>query len=356
MKLSNTRTARALIAALAALTLGLASACAVDPTEIPLPGTRIGDASYPINIEFSSVLSLNAKAKVDAGGVQVGTLDHLTLVGNTAVAVVNIFSDIKLPKNTRAELRQTTLLGDMYIALTKPDEPSSDFLNKGDTIPLKNTAPPDSIEDLLRGVSIVVNGGDFTGIADVMRSFHQVFGKNPEEVAGMQKQLSDMLSDIAAHRAALDQLLISAEGFSDAAAANARTLAELEKELSPALRSFRQLLPNVIQTYLELAGVAKTVNPLLARNMPGLSQSLLFMAPLVAAISTSDTNLSVLINRSLGLFRDSVVSYFWKDGGPRVTVNAVNVPDKTLVLGGEDPQDRADDMITTMQTMGLLPQ
>ncbi|MGL6236967.1 MAG: MlaD family protein [Segniliparus sp.] len=356
MKLSDTKTARVLLALVGALAMGLASACSLDPTEIPLPGTRIGDASYPINIEFASVLSLNAKARVDSDGVQIGTLDHVKLVGNTAVAVVDIFSNVKLPQNTHAEIRQSTILGDLYIALTPPNAPSPTLLRTGDTIPLANTAPPDSIEDLLRSVSSLVNGTSLTGLSDAFASFHKVFGENPEEIAELQKQLADMLHDVADNQAVLDRLLASADAYASTAAADMPAILDMQANLRSGSRVFSKIIVNVARTYIELGNFFGTLNPLVDRNVAGLDQALIFMTPLVAAISTSDTNLSVLLNRGLGLFRDAVVAYFWKDGGPRVTVNAVNVPDKVLVLGGEDPQDRADEMITTMQTMGLLPQ
>ena len=78
----------------------------------------------PIKIQFSSVLNLPARAKVDSGGVQIGVLDHVQLDGTTAVAYVDISGDSTLPGDTRAELRQATPLGDIYIALVPPEDRS----------------------------------------------------------------------------------------------------------------------------------------------------------------------------------------------------------------------------------------
>ncbi|EFV12264.1 MlaD family protein [Segniliparus rugosus] len=348
------RMTRVLTALAGVLAMGLTSACSLDPTEIPLPGTHIGDDSYSVNIEFSSVLSLTAKARVDSNGVQVGVLDHVQLTGNTAVAVVNISTLVKLPQNTRAELRQATVLGDIYIALTTPEDPSPTVLRNGDTIPLKNTAPPESMEDLLRSLSSLVTGSSLTGLSDAFSSFHEVVGKDPERTAELQGKLANTLHDLATHQQVLDQLVANADAVGAAAAAHAHTLDHLRDQLNADVTGLNRFNKSITQMLFDLDTIIRTVNPIADQLLPAVAQSALSIMPLIGAISTVDTNLSVLLNRGFGLLRDAIVAYTWWDGGPRVTDNAFNIPDNVLVLGGVDPQDRADEMISVLQTMGLL--
>ena len=75
---------------LAALAISVTAACSLDPTRLPVPGAYSPHHSYRIKIQFSSVLNLPARAKVDSGGVQIGVLDHVQLDGTTAVAYVDI--------------------------------------------------------------------------------------------------------------------------------------------------------------------------------------------------------------------------------------------------------------------------
>ena len=122
------RSMRAVCVLLATVAISLTAACSVDPTRLPVPGAYTPRDTYNIKIQFSSVLNLPARAKVDSGGVQIGVLDRVQLDGTTAVTYVEIAGDTKLPVNTRAELRQATPLGDIYIALLPPDDRS-----RGDT-------------------------------------------------------------------------------------------------------------------------------------------------------------------------------------------------------------------------------
>ena len=82
------RALRVLLAVM--VVISAASACSLDPTRLPVPGAFTPHDAYNIKIEFSSVLNLPARAKVDSGGVQVGVLDRVQLEGNTAVAFVEI--------------------------------------------------------------------------------------------------------------------------------------------------------------------------------------------------------------------------------------------------------------------------
>ncbi|WP_280433140.1 MlaD family protein, partial [Nocardia brasiliensis] len=54
------------------------------------------------------------RAKVISEGVVVGMLDRIELTGDTAVATVDLKSDVRLPKTATAELRQSTILGDIH--------------------------------------------------------------------------------------------------------------------------------------------------------------------------------------------------------------------------------------------------
>ena len=150
---------RALTAALAAAVTVSVSGCGASIADIPLPGSYVAGPSYDIDIQFSSVLNLPAKAKVVLDGVDVGLLESVTLNGSSAIARVTIQDAVSLPAMTRAELRQGTLLGEIYVALQPPVDGSDGgggTLRDGDTIPLSRTSPADNVEDVLRGLSEVV--------------------------------------------------------------------------------------------------------------------------------------------------------------------------------------------------------
>jgi phospholipid/cholesterol/gamma-HCH transport system substrate-binding protein len=226
-----TRLVRVLLALMATLAIAVTAGCSLDPTRLPVPGAYTPHHTYRIKIQFSSVLNLPARAKVDSGGVQIGVLDHVQLEGTTAVAYVEMSGETKFPNDTRAELRQATPLGDIYIALLPPADRSGNkaVLRDGDTIPLRNTAPADNVEDVLRSVSNLVAGGAIGTLQDTVVNVNKAFPKDPAELNRIQKTIGGVLNDLAANQDTIDGILSSLENISTNLAANTEVFNRLPR-------------------------------------------------------------------------------------------------------------------------------
>ena len=118
-------TIRLRLAAVATVVAMVASGCSMNAAELPVPGSYVSGDSYAVDIEFSSVLNLPDKAKVVVDGVDAGVLDRVALKDTSAVATVDLSTDVHLPVETRAELRQSTILGEIYISLLPPETGST---------------------------------------------------------------------------------------------------------------------------------------------------------------------------------------------------------------------------------------
>jgi virulence factor Mce-like protein len=344
------RPGRTFGALLAIFALTSVSGCSLDPTRLPVPGSYVAGDKYALKIEFSSVLNLPARAKVDSGGVQVGVLDRVELVGSTAVAHVDVSGDVKLPQNTRAELRQATLLGDTYIALFPPSAPSPVTLRDGDTIPLSNTVPADNVEDVLRSVSNLVSGGAVSTLQDTVINLNNAFPKDPAELTRIQQKLAGVLHDLAANQDTIDEILSGSENFSNNLAANTNTFDRLVTEGPDKLEGLGGVTLNIVLLIIDFANLGRNLSPLLDPITPDIIQMLSYTGPFVATASTADTTIPVIADKLVDLIRDKLIGFFRK-GGPRYTISGIRAPDGSE---GLDPAARAEEVISAMQTMGLL--
>jgi len=348
----STRTARILLAGLA---ISLTAACSLDPTRLPVPGAYSPHAAYRIKIQFSSVLNLPARAKVDSGGVQVGVLDHVQLDGTTAVAYVDVSGDTRLPGNTRAELRQATPLGDIYIALVPPANRSGDLpgalLRDGDTIPLRNTAPADNVEDLLRSVSNLVAGGAIGTLQSTVVNVNKAFPKDPAELTRMQQTVAGVLNDLAANQDTMDGILSSMENITTNMAANTAVFNRLVTEGPPKLEGLSAItmaILNVVGDSKDIGGLgAELLNPITGDMMQILS----YITPMVGTLATADTTIPVLADKLIAFLHYKLIGFF-RNGGPKYIVSELHPP---TGHEGVDPADKADQAVKAMQSMGLLP-
>jgi len=345
------RLTHALRLMLAVLILSATGACSLDPTRLPVPGAYTPHDAYMVKIEFSSVLNLPARAKVDSGGVQVGVLDHVQLEGNTAVAYVEIAGSTTLSDNTRAELRQATPLGDIYIALLSPPDRSTATLRDGDTIPLHNTAPADNVEDLLRSMSNLVGGGAIGTLQTTVVEVNKAFPDDPAELTRMQHTVAGVLNDLAANQDTINGMLSSMENITTAMAANTTVFNRLVAEGPEKLKGLSEItlaILNVVNSSKDIG----TVNADLLTPIAGdLMQMLSYLTPMVGTMATVDTTIPVLADKFVAFLRYKLLGFFRK-GGPRFTVTDLHPPTGNE---GVDPADKTDAAVEAMQTMGLLP-
>ncbi|MFV8319290.1 MlaD family protein [Mycobacterium sp. 23] len=319
----------------------LLSGCSLDPTRLPVPGAYVPISKYTIKIEFSSVLNLPARAKVDLGGVQVGVLDRVSLVGSTAVAYVDVNDRVKLPQNTRAELRQATVLGDIYIALLPAENPAPAHLHDGDTIPLRNTVPADNVEDILRSVSTLVSGGSLNTLEESVANFNKAFSKDPAELDRMRQKLAGMLRDLAANQDKIDEILTSTERVSNGLLSETGAFDRLINEGPVRLRAMSAVLPGIVQLLVCAQDLGRYGGELFVPNAPDFLQMLSYITPTVRTIASADVTLPAMADKMVALIRDKLIP-FYSNGGPRLSVSV-------------DPGARADAAIAAMKTMGMLP-
>jgi virulence factor Mce-like protein len=358
------RAARALLALLlAAVAISLTAACSLDPTRLPVPGAYSPQAAYRIKIQFASVLNLPARAKVDSGGVQIGVLDHVQLDGTTAVAYVDISGGSRLPGNTRAELRQATPLGDIYIALVPPEDRPGDssgdlsgdlsgaVLHDGDTIPLRNTAPADNVEDLLRSMSNLVSGGAIGTLQSTVVNVNKAFPKDPAELTRIQQTIGGVLNDLAANQDTMDGILSSMENISTNLAANTGVFNRLVTEGPPKLQGLSAVtmaILNVVGDSKDIGGLGgELINPIAGDMMQILS----YITPMVGTLATADTTIPVLADKLIAFLHYKLIGFF-RNGGPKYIVSELHPP---TGHEGVDPADKADQAVKAMQSMGMLP-
>src|SRR4051812_48810933 len=92
---------------------------------------------YELRVSFPDATSLAEAADVRIAGVDVGKVGSKTLDRVTNRTRVNLLIDAQfapLPKNTRAILREKTLLGETFVELT-PGDPASGMFADHDVLP-----------------------------------------------------------------------------------------------------------------------------------------------------------------------------------------------------------------------------
>lgn len=107
----------------------------------------LGSNYYQLEARFSSVAGLTQGGRVEIAGVQVGSVDKISIDPEKmhAVTSLKIRRDIKLGEDTVAAIKTSGIIGDKYILITPGG--SADNLANGGRI--YETRPPLDIEEMI---------------------------------------------------------------------------------------------------------------------------------------------------------------------------------------------------------------
>jgi len=175
MMTARTRFTAALVVTASLTTAG----CATNGlASLPLPAPGLSQGGYTLTAVFENALNVPALAKVRLAGADVGQLEDLQAKDYTAVAKLRIRNGVELPEGTTVELRSATPLGDVFIAVKPPANAPANVavLKDGDTIGLDRTQAAATVENLLTGAAVLVNGGAVQNLTDLINGAGKAVG------------------------------------------------------------------------------------------------------------------------------------------------------------------------------------
>jgi phospholipid/cholesterol/gamma-HCH transport system substrate-binding protein len=189
----------------------------------PLPGGVGG--GYDVKVEFTDVLDLVPQSAVKVNDVTVGSVKKIELSpgGYTAVVTCSLRKDVVLPENATAALRQTSLLGEKFVSLDAPADPTG-RLRDGMYIPLSRTERNADIEEVLGALSLVLNGGSLEQLQVINSELTKALAGREPEVKDFLVQLTGFMGGLDAQKDHIIAALDGLDRLSSKLAANRETL------------------------------------------------------------------------------------------------------------------------------------
>ena len=322
-----TRRRRPVVVLAAAVSLATAGCATSGLASLPLPHPGTGPGGYTLTAVFENALNVPAFAKVRLVGADVGQLEDLVARDYTAVATLRINDGVRLPVGTTAELRSATPLGDVFIAVQPPAKVASNApaLKDGDTIGIQDTAAAATVENLLTGAAVLVNGGAVKNLTDIVngagkaagedggRNFRQLVD-NTNQLLGTMDRRTDQISDsltalsglsqrIDAKNAVIDQLMTAAAPATDTLAQQTTQIADLVVEAGNTTEVLSGL-PSIGGTdtsgrsvIADLNTISGAFNDVVVDPTPDLAALNRLMPPLIKATSGTSISLRGSIDR-----------------------------------------------------------
>ncbi|MFF4488723.1 MCE family protein [Streptomyces sp. NPDC001544] len=206
--------------------------------DIPLPGGAADDGhAYHVTVEFRDVLDLVPQSAVKVDDVTVGAVEKVRLDGWHARVRLRIADSVKLPANAVAELRQTSLLGEKYVALAAPAGTAAvGRLQDGDRIPLSRSGRNPEVEEVLSALSALLNGGGVAQLKTITVELNKALDGRENRVRSLLKELDTFIGSLDDQRRDIVHAIEAVDRLAGRLGKEKKTIAEAVDTMPPALK------------------------------------------------------------------------------------------------------------------------
>ena len=316
------RTWRAALAIVGAV--ALSSCASINVNSLPQPGGSRSDG-YAIVIEFENVLNLPERAKVVQDGRVVGVVTRVELEPERVDVTARIEEGVAVPADIHATLQQSTVLGDIYVALERAQSSDVDgpAVSAGGRIPLAQTTAPPQLEDTIANLANFVGSGSIQRIQNTIIGVNSVTPERSEELRAMVSRVSVDLSDLSNNIEVVDTWL---NGFSETAAVMNKNLPVYEYWFSPAgMLGFDR----ATQVAIRIGTVVPSVGSIYSGGF-WLVPLLNSLADATGALQQSKWNVESEVPAWTRLFTEDFLPV---DKNPAINITSIKTPDGRELIG-----------------------
>jgi len=227
-------------------------------------GCTSAQPGFTVTAEFSDVLDLAPGAGVKVNDVSVGSVQGVSLRGWTAVVSLRVRESVTLPDNATAAIRQTSLLGEKFVALSAPPagEQPRGRLSEGDLIPLSRTRRAAEVEEVLAALGLVLNGGGLANLKTINVEVVQALAGREEEARDALSKLDTFVAGLDAQKADIVRAIDALDRLSARLAEQRQAIGAAVEALDPGLSVLaeqRSQLTEALTALNSLSGVGTKV-------------------------------------------------------------------------------------------------
>lgn len=215
---------------------------------VPVPGgPGGGPGSYTVDVQIPDTLTLTPNSKVLVADVTVGRVREITLKNWVATLTVDLQQGVELPRNAKAKIGQTSLLGTQHLELSAPENPSPQRLRNGDTIELANSSAYPTTEQTLASVATLVRGGGVANLEVITNEVYDIVDGRADQIRALLDKLDTFTARLELQIGDITHAIDSADRLLAIAAEHNNSLKEALVELPPLVKYLADSRGRVIE-------------------------------------------------------------------------------------------------------------
>jgi phospholipid/cholesterol/gamma-HCH transport system substrate-binding protein len=285
---------RTTIVAAAVALATLLTGCDFSVYSLPLPGgAKIKGPAYTVTVEFTDVLDLVPKSSVKVDDVTVGTVEKVWLDGYVAKVRIKLPKSLALPDNAHATIRQTSLLGEKFVSLSRPtgsEEPRGKLEN-GEVIPLSRTTSNVEVEEVLSALSLLLNGGGVAQLQIITQELNKALTGNEPAIRSVLTQLNTFVGTLDQNKERIVTAITAVDALAKKLNAQKTTLATAIDSLPKSIATLDKQRAALVNTLQALATLGNTATRVITSAQKDLVANLQSLYPILTKLAEAGEDL-----------------------------------------------------------------
>lgn len=281
------------IAGLLALVFTVSS-CRFDGAyDLPLPGGNAvsrGDA-IQITAEFTDALNVVPRTAVMVDDVPVGQVTDIQRDGWNAKITMLVRKDLNLPANTTADIRQTSLLGEKYVALLSPAQGATGRLQEGDNIPLSRTGRNPEVEEVLGALSFVLSGGGVEQLHTISVELNKMLEGRTDDARGVVANLNSLVGSLDRQKQSIIDAMTQVDRLAGTLNRESKTVGAAIDAIGPALNVLNGQHDALIRMLTQLDRLGQVGTRVVAASKADLLSTLRHLQPAIRELANAGDSL-----------------------------------------------------------------
>jgi phospholipid/cholesterol/gamma-HCH transport system substrate-binding protein len=261
--------------------------------DVQLPGGAAADGNaYRVTVEFQDVLDLVPQSAVKVNSVTVGTVEKVELVGWHARVRLRVADSVKLPANAVAGLRQTSMLGEKYVALSAPANAAPvGRLADGARIPLSRSGRNPEIEEVLSALSALLNGGGVAQLKTISIELNKALDGRENRVKSLLTELDTFLGGLDGQRKEIVRALEGVDRLAERLRREKKTIAVAVDTMPAALKVLADQRRNLTRMLTSLSKLGATGTKVVNASRDDLVANLRQLRPILEQLNKAGDDL-----------------------------------------------------------------
>lgn len=241
--------------------------------------------TYMINAEFTDATGILNGDAVKIAGVEIGKVVGFEVEEGVATIQMEIQEDVDIPTNAAVDIKFLNLLGQRVVNVLEPEDPSSESLADGATIPIQQTRPALDLSVVFNNLRPLIQSTNPEEINTVSRAILKVFKGREDQFAGILGNVGELTKTLADRDQRLARLVEDLDDVTVILNGQKGNIKASLSEFTEFMETLADLTPQIERTVDNLTTASGKFGSLIERNRVNLEQDLQDLATLLAIVN-----------------------------------------------------------------------